>query len=224
MRALNPATDLRAFFAGLSQAPHCVLLLDYDGTLAPFHEDPARAQPYPAVAASLDQLIGQAGTRVVIVSGRELSDLLPLLSFQRRPEVWGAHGWQRLLPDGKLIVRDAHPAVHAKLAQARDLAQEFVARGARLESKPASLALHWRGLPEPEAAAIRTGARRAWQGLPDGESVELMDFDGGLELRALGHNKHDAVKTVLSETPGNSVVAYLGDDVTDEDGFTAVIK
>ena len=49
-----------------------------------------------------------------------------------------------------------------------------------------------------------------------------MEFDGGLELRALGHNKHHAVKTVLSETPGDSVVAYLGDDLTDEDAFAAV--
>ena len=49
-----------------------------------------------------------------------------------------------------------------------------------------------------------------------------MDFDGGLELRALGHNKHHAVKTVLSETPGDSCVAYLGDDVTDEDAFSAI--
>ena len=85
------------------------------------------------------------------------------------------------------------------------------------------MALHWRGLPAQAAVPeIRSAAVEAWQPLADGGSVELLDFDGGLELRALGHNKHHAVKTVLSETPGDSVVAYLGDDITDEDAFAAV--
>ena len=43
-------------------------------------------------------------------------------------------------------------------------------------------------------------------------------FDGGLELRAVGCNKQYAVKGVLSETPQESAIAYLGDDITDEDG------
>src|SRR5262249_18704300 len=144
--------------------------------------------------------------------------------FRQRPEIWGAHGWQRLLPDGKLVERDANPEVRASLVRAEREAQPFVRQGARVERKPASVALHWRGLPAREAARIHADARLAWQEIEDGESVELLDFDGGLELRALGHNKHDAVKTVLSETPGDSVVAYLGDDLTDEDGFAAVIK
>ena len=46
----------------------------------------------------------EPGTRVVIVSGRALADLLPLLSFKRRPEIWGAHGWQRLLPETHIAV------------------------------------------------------------------------------------------------------------------------
>ena len=222
MRALNPATDVQAFFDGLGHAPQCVLLVDYDGTLAPFDERPERAHPYPDVAAALDRLIEQGATRVVIVSGRELSDLLPLLPFKQRPEIWGAHGWQRLLPDGKLVKREPDAAVTGKLDEAERLARHLVRKGARLERKPASIALHWRGLPAGAAADIHADLRRSWQGVADGGVVELMDFDGGLELRAVGHNKHHAVKTVLSETPGDGVVAYLGDDITDEDAFAAI--
>jgi trehalose-phosphatase len=222
MRALNPATDLQSFFDGLARAPECVLLVDYDGTLAPFHRQPSEARPYPAVASALEDLIAQAETRVVIVSGRELNDLLPLLPFKRRPEVWGAHGWQRLLPDGRLFERETGPAVREKLHEGEQLARPLEREGARLERKPASLALHWRGLPEERAEAIRAEAVRSWQALIDGKAVELMGFDGGLEMRALGHNKHDAVKTVLSETAGDSAVAYLGDDLTDEDAFAAI--
>jgi trehalose 6-phosphate phosphatase len=222
MRSLNSAIDLHAFFGSLGHARECVLMLDYDGTLAPFHERPERAQPYPAVATTLEKLIEQARTRMVIVSGRELNDLLPLLPFRRRPEVWGAHGWQRLLPDGRLVEREAGSAMNEKLDDAERLARPFALKGARLERKPASVALHWRGLAENSAAAIRAAAAPSWQGLVDGKTVELMEFDGGLELRAHGHNKHHAVKTVLSETAGDSVVAYLGDDLTDEDAFAAV--
>jgi len=110
----------------------------------------------------------------------------------------------------------------AKLDQAERLAHGLEAEGARLERKPASLALHWRGVGEAGAAGIRAAAASLWQQVLDGKTVELMDFDGGMELRALGHNKHHAVKTVLSETAGGSAVAYLGDDLTDEDAFAAV--
>ena len=222
MHALNPATDFHAFFDGLGRARECVLLLDYDGTLAPFHERPQCARPYPEVAAALEELIEQARTRVVIVSGREVNDLLPLLPFKQRPELWGAHGWQRLLPDGTLVERKAGLAVSQKLNEAEGVARRLESIGARLERKPASLAVHWRGLKEKNAATIRTAAAKLWQPLAGDNEVELMEFDGGLELRALGHNKHHAVKTVLSETAGDGVVAYLGDDLTDEDAFAAV--
>lgn len=221
LRALNPSIDLQAFFDRLSQAPGRVLLVDYDGTLAPFDERPERARPWPAAARVLEELMDQHGTRVVIVSGRALEDLLPLLPFKRRPEIWGAHGWQRLLPDGKLVERRVPPGVSEALDEAQQLAWPLEKQGARLERKPASVALHWRGLPESRVAEIRAAAQGAWQKLTAGD-VELMDFDGGLELRAQGHNKHHAVKTVLSETAGDSVVAYLGDDLTDEDAFAAV--
>jgi trehalose-phosphatase len=222
LHALNPATDLQAFFDRVRRAPAGVLCVDYDGTLAPFHEHPERALPYPTVAKALEELMSGDATRVVIVSGRALADLLPLLPFKRRPEVWGAHGWQRLLPDGRQVEREVPTAVHDKLDEAQGFARASVGRGARLERKPASVALHWRGLQEGSVAAVRAEVEAPWQRLAEASAVELMEFDGGLELRAHGHNKHHAVKTVLSETAGEAAVAYLGDDVTDEDAFAAV--
>jgi trehalose-phosphatase len=222
MQILNPAVDLHAFFDRLGAARDCVLLTDYDGTLAPFHERPECARPWPTAVAAIEALMEQRATRVVVVSGRELKDLLPLLPFRRRPEIWGAHGWQRLLPDGRLVERETGSAARGKLDDAARQARAWERAGARLEGKPASVALHWRGLPAATVEQVRGAAIEAWRPHAGGGSVELLEFDGGLELRALGHNKHDAVKTVLSETPGGSVAAYLGDDATDEDAFAAV--
>jgi trehalose-phosphatase len=52
--------------------------------------------------------------------------------------------------------------------------------------------------------------------------LALQDFDGGIELRAPGHDKGEAVKTLLAEMGPNAMCAYLGDDRTDEDAFQAI--
>jgi trehalose-phosphatase len=93
---------------------------------------------------------------------------------------------------------------------------------ARLEQKLASVALHWRGLPAQAAEKLKSDATALWEPMARESALEILPFDGGLELRAAGCNKQYAVKAVLSETAQDSAVAYLGDDVTDEDAFRAV--
>ena len=43
-----------AFLVSLEKAPAALLMLDYDGTLAPFRVDPAQARPYPGIAETLE--------------------------------------------------------------------------------------------------------------------------------------------------------------------------
>jgi trehalose-6-phosphatase len=64
------------FFASLERSLQAVLLLDYDGTLAPFHTDPSRAVPYPGVVSLLLEIMRGGRTRVVFVSGRRAADWL----------------------------------------------------------------------------------------------------------------------------------------------------
>jgi trehalose-phosphatase len=52
--------------------------------------------------------------------------------------------------------------------------------------------------------------------------LHLLPFDGGLELRARGKNKGDAVSTILKESGSEVAAAYLGDDQTDENAFRAI--
>ena len=54
----------------LSAPPGGALLLDYDGTLAPFSTDRDSAFPYPQVREMLSKIIATRGTRVVVISGR----------------------------------------------------------------------------------------------------------------------------------------------------------
>lgn len=222
MRVLSPQVDWDAFLERIPAARERVLMLDYDGTLAPFQVRPERAVPYPGVTAALDGIMRDESTRVVIVSGRRAADLIALLPLKRQPEIWGGHGWERLLPDGALVVQEPADEVRCTLRQASDFARELARDGGRTECKPASVALHWRGLPALAVAKIREQALSAWSPLVRGNDVELLSFDGGIELRACGCNKRHAVRVVLAETAGDSAVAYLGDDMTDEDAFAAV--
>jgi trehalose-phosphatase len=222
MQVLTSGLDYFEFLAGIARAPARVLLLDYDGTLAPFQVRPDEARPYPEIVPLLREVMRAGGTRVVVVSGRPARELPPLLGLEERPEIWGAHGWERLAPDGKLEVLEPTPAEREALAAAEAAAREAIARGARLERKLASIALHWRGLPEAEARSCAMAARDAWKEIVASGALALLDFDGGLELRAPGCNKQHAVKAVLAGTPADAAVAYLGDDVTDEDAFRAI--
>ena len=209
-----------------------ILMLDYDGTLAPFHPRPHLAYPYPEVTRSLDELMRDGHTRVVIISGRRAEEIMPLLRLARQPEIWGAHGWEYLSPHGELHIREVGAPEAALLRQAYEHAQGAIEFGARLERKPASIALHWRGLPLIKRLKTQAWINAVWEPLTqaptasdeDGaqHGLELQPFNGGLEILVRGHRKSFAVRRVLEDALPQAAIAYLGDDITDEEAFVEV--
>ena len=212
---------LAEFWPRLRGAARPLLMLDYDGTLAPFRVARDEAVPYPGVRERLGSLLREGMTRLVIVSGRTVADLLPLLGLEPHPEIWGCHGWERRLPSGEHRLGTLPSPARAALEQAADWIAD-AGLEARSERKPVSLTLHWRGMEGREAEALRQAAVAAWQPLATAAGLELHGFDGGLELRHPGRDKGSAVREILSEMPAVSPVAYLGDDWTDEDAFKAL--
>ncbi|HJX18677.1 MAG TPA: trehalose-phosphatase [Acidiferrobacterales bacterium] len=221
MRILLPTGHPDRFFEKLAQAPRAALLLDYDGTLAPFRVDPQDARPYAGVRAALDTLMAQQDTRVVLVSGRWTRDLLPLLGLKQIPEIWGSHGWERRFPDGRTEMARPAEAALCALVEADGWIEKIQAHGGRCEFKPASLAIHWRGLDAASAANISNIVTENWALQARDSSLELHHFDGGIELRVPGRHKGDVVRTIRAEMP-DAQLAYLGDDITDEDAFRAL--
>jgi trehalose 6-phosphate phosphatase len=213
--------SLDAFFQRVRESTHRALLLDYDGTLAPFRRERDRAAPYAGVPEALTRLAERGATRLVLVSGRSADEVRRLLGLQPAPEIWGGHGWERRTVAGE-CVRFTPPA-----AVARTLAAEWnwlVAEGlaAQAERKVASVALHWRGLPAARARSLAAAVRHRWESLPEMDGLELLDFAAGCELRAAGRDKGVVVSTILDEEGPDCVAAYLGDDRTDEDAFRAI--
>lgn len=221
MRLLHPDVDLERFFRDVAGASERVLFLDYDGTLAPFHPDPLLAVPYPGVPDRLKAITRGEATRVVIVSGRPLEELRTLIELVSHHEAWGAHGWESYRPGSEVTRHAPHDEAVRRLALAEESVRLLEAEGARLERKLASVAMHWRGLPEAQARVLGERIVKAWEEIADA-NVELLPFEGGLELRARGRNKAHAVREVLSRASPDAACAYLGDDVTDEDAFVEI--
>ena len=221
MRILSPELDLERFFERVGQVRSRVLLLDYDGTLSPFTPDRDRAYPYPGMRKILNAMLEDGGTRVVLVSGRAVRDLVPLLGLEELPEIWGSHGHERLLPDGTYRPPRLSELTAKGLADARAWIGEHDLTE-RCEEKPASLAVHTRGMETSRAEEIHGRVAVHWNALAGRSGLEIHRFDGGIELRVPGMNKGSAVDAILAETDSETVSAYMGDDLTDEDAFGAI--
>lgn len=215
------AEKLDNFFKRLSQTDSRLLLLDYDGTLAAFRKKRDRAYPYAGVEKRLDWIISLNKTNIVIISGRAIEDLKPLLKLEKYPEIWGSHGRERLTAKGeysiikpdKLSARGLEEAV--KFIRNNNLI-EF------LESKPASIAIHFRGVEAKKTLEIRRKILDNWKRVGVEFNLEYAEFDGGVELKIPGVDKGTAVKEIFDVYPYQTVGAYLGDDLTDEDAFRAL--
>jgi trehalose-phosphatase len=87
------------------------------------------------------------------------------------------------------------------------------------ELKGGSIAIHWRGLSEMKAEDLRTRVMLGWRPIAEHSGLDLLQFDGGVEIRASEADKGQAVRALLSEVDRDTPAAYLGDDSTDESAF-----
>lgn len=191
------------------------LFLDLDGTLAPIAARPQDVRPDPRRTSLLERLAARLQGRLAVVSGRTLDDVDRILEGCVA-SVAAVHGLVVRGPDGRI----RRPAPHPGLARALEGFRAFAARdaGVLVEEKAGlSVALHFR-LARAQADAARTCAHdlAAQTGLvlQEGHMVE--------ELRTPGAGKGDAVRAFMAMAPfaGASPV-FVGDDVTDEQGFKA---
>ncbi|TFV55357.1 trehalose-phosphatase [Geodermatophilus sp. DF01-2] len=200
--------DLTGALAALAGRRPLLVASDYDGVLAPLVGDPSAAIPQPGVAEALGRLAARDGVVVALVSGRGVADLQAVSGLDG-PYRWiGSHGaeYGGPLADELAARRDALAEQLAPLVAA--------VPGARLEVKPASVAVHVRQAPDRIAAAALleqadAAADPSLTKKPGKEVLELAvtDADKGSALLRLGADL------------GAATTLYLGDDRTDEDAF-----
>jgi trehalose-phosphatase len=214
-------TQLGPFLQSVSQASKSALLLDYDGTLAPFHIKRDQAFPYLGVSSVLQEIVRAGHTEVVIISGRDAHEIPPLLNIEPPPEIWGIHGLHRLRSNGTLEARNLDERTRTGLGDAeRWLTYQELRHVA--EFKAGTIAVHWRGLEEIVVQDICARVLLGWRPIAEHSGLDLLPFDGGVEIRPSMVDKGDAVRTFLNEMGPEVPAAYLGDDNTDESAFAAI--
>ena len=209
--------DVRAGIARVAALDRVLLATDFDGTLAPFVENPMDASPLPGTMDLLRRAARLAGVTVALVSGRDL-DTLALLSGvvdEDGIDLIGSHGAQSsraALTSGALLDAGAR----TRLAELDAALCEVQRRHptARIERKPAAVALHTRGLPAEVAAAALADAAA----LGDREGVHALAGKSVVELGVVETSKGIALRALQRALDADAIV-YLGDDVTDERAF-----
>lgn len=222
LRSIDAQLD--DFLAVVAASDQSALLLDFDGTLAPFRIDPTKVKPWAGVTELLGDIQRTGRTRIAIISGRPARDVAFQLGMSTPPEIWGLHGAERMLPTGRVDTDDLFPRQRAALEAVKSALQTegLVNRhGLRLEEKSNAIAVHWRGKSEHSARAARQHMSKILSPFAEEAGMKLLQFDGGVELRA-GRDKGGAVHLLLSEMQPDAPVAFMGDDITDEDAFLAL--
>jgi trehalose 6-phosphate synthase/phosphatase len=220
--ALSAPDAIEHAIARIRQAPHVVLLLDYDGTLVPFTPMPEDAKPDAELVELLLSLVRHPKYSVHLVSGRTRENMVAWfgslgVDLHAEHGLWSMHAgrWKRL------VVPELPFATHIK-----SILDEFAARtpGSHVEVKSSVLGFHWRNA-DPEFGARQANELRLHLAeLLSNVSAEVIWGNHVIEVRPFGLHKGVVVPDVLERAEQGTLVLALGDDRTDEDLFSVLPK
>lgn len=193
------------------------LLLDVDGTLLDFDDDPQAVQASPELLTLLHGLHHALDGALALVSGRGLDDINRMFG-RTRWAVVGLHGLELRHADGSFRRKDVTAARRTRMRESvHALAARF--QGVHLEDKQGAIALHCRD----DAEGLERLRHAAEALMPELAGYELQPGRQVLEFKPAGMDKGKAVRELLMHPPfaGRKPV-YLGDDLTDEHAFKKI--
>ncbi|AKH41812.1 trehalose 6-phosphate phosphatase [Altererythrobacter atlanticus] len=189
------------------------LFLDFDGTLVEIAEGPEKISVPADLGKRLVDLGDRMDGRVALVSGRAIPNLenhLGQLPMARA----GSHGIARLLPDGSTLGTEPEALPAAAIALLDDFIRDS---GFMLETKPHGAALHYRAAPELEETGLEFAEKLAAE-----HDLHVKRGKSVIELVRPGADKGGAVRAFMEVPPfAGARPVFVGDDITDEDGFKA---
>jgi trehalose 6-phosphate synthase/phosphatase len=191
-----------------------LLLLDYDGTLVQFKDDPAQAKPDRELLRLLQALADDPANKVVVVSGRDRDTLDQWINIPGI-DVVAEHGaWIKMNGNWKA----AGNLDDSWKEHVRPVLTQFADRapGAFIEEKAYSLAWHYRklehGLGQHRSGELINHLRYVISGF----NLQVLEGDMVVEF-----NKGRAVSQWLVKNEFDFIIG-IGDDNTDEDMFRAL--
>ena len=208
--------------ATLETAPGLLVMLDFDGTLAPLVSHPDLAALPEETKLRMEQLAAASGVDLAVVSGRAVSDLRARVAVEGI-EYSGNHGRERLRP-GSDQIEFRNEVLQEMAAAARAAAQAVDGiEGAFVEDKGLTAALHYRQVPPARHADVQRAVEALIPRLGPGIRVE----EGKMVFELLpsdDQNKGKLALRLFEEKGGADAVVpiYCGDDATDETVFEAL--
>ncbi|NOR57259.1 MAG: trehalose-phosphatase, partial [Sulfurimonas sp.] len=198
-----------------------VIFFDYDGTVTPIVSHPKDAQLSEEMKNTLIKLSNQC--TLAVISGRGLNDIKSLVGI-KGIHYAGSHGYEIEGPSIKMEHEPALKFVKIFDTLEKELRKELDdVKGALVERKKFSIALHYRNVSEGEAYLVENAADEVVKKHPNvrksyGKKVYELQPD-------LEWNKGKALEWLMEalhiEKKG-SMIFYIGDDITDEDAFSAI--
>ncbi|MDP9008637.1 MAG: trehalose-phosphatase [Pseudomonadota bacterium] len=194
------------------------LFLDVDGTLLELTDTPARTAADPEIRLLLREVSERLGGAVALVSGRKIATLDELFAPLKLPSA-GLHGVERRKAGGTI---QGASFVDSQLDGARAAMKAVVEAhpGTLFEDKDRTLAVHFRMAPQFADIMHRSIIDIA---RPLGTNYHIQSGKMLFEIKPRGFSKATAIKAFMKEPPfsGRKPV-FIGDDLTDQDGFAIV--
>jgi trehalose 6-phosphate phosphatase len=194
------------------------LFLDVDGTLIELTDSPLETFADPELKTLLSAVAERLGGAVALVSGRSIDYLDALFAPLRLPAA-GLHGVERRKATG---VMHGASFVDTQLDPSREAVAALVHAhpGTSIEDKGRTIAVHFRMAPQHEASVRQALIAIA---KPLGSNYHIQDGNKVLEIKPRGFTKASAIKAFLHEPPfSGRMPVFVGDDLTDQDGFKIV--
>ena len=217
MAELQGNTPLEQALAELSVHPGVLVALDFDGTLAPLQDDPENSRMLPESREAVDALTDIDGVRISLVTGRAIENIMRVAEPHPDWFLVGSHGIEVVAPEERGSYQTPQLVPEGLIAGFHQIVRDIP--GPRIEVKPFGLAIHTRGLDAPVAAAAEAAARRVCDEWPD--RLVMRSGHGILECAVSDRTKGDGLRS-LWEILDIHATLFIGDDVTDEDGFAAL--
>jgi trehalose 6-phosphate phosphatase len=194
------------------------LFLDVDGTLLELAPTPDSVKVPASLRNTLHLASEGASGALALISGRSIDTLDHLFSPYVFPAA-GKHGLERRDATGKLIL----PEINRHLldpARAALNELQLSYSGLLLEDKGNALAFHYRGAPKYASLVHHTMQELI---APITDKFHLRPGKFVYEITPRGFSKRTAIESFMNEAPfARRIAVFIGDDVTDEDGFEAV--
>lgn len=199
------------------------LFLDFDGTLVPIRDNPAKCVLTPGIRDYLEAIASSENACIAILSGRTVNDIKKKVPLQHI-YYGGNHGLEISGPHISYTHPDALRTKHV-IDKVRREIEKGVGNidGVLIEKKKFGFTLHYRMANREGKALIKSTFYRIIAESPEPQAVSVLQGKKVLELAPkVSWDKGKAALFLLQKQKRNYLPIYVGDDLTDETAFKAL--